>query len=307
MNETAPAGIGDNRPPPGLDLRNRLAEDYAELAETAARLVKQANASPAAITDDDTVGVAGDLIKEISACSKRAEKIRVDEKEPFLQGGRDVDGFFKTLTGQLEKAKGSLEKVVGVYLRAKAAEERRAREEAERKAREEAERKMREAEEAERERQEIARRREAKRIADEQAAREAEAAEVAANEPQTIGDLSKPFEVDPDVEAETQATLAADHALEDAAEHETQAEIAAKAAAAKPAELARTRSDAGSVSTLREFWDFTVDDYDAIPLAVLRPYIDRANIDKAVRAYVKHGGRQLDGVRIFKDERAMVR
>jgi hypothetical protein len=75
----------------------------------------------------------------------------------------------------------------------------------------------------------------------------------------------------------------------------------------KPAELVRTYSSGGSVSTLKKEWTFAVESYDAVPLDTLRPYISTDAVDKAIRAFVKAGGRQLAGVRIYEAAKSMVR
>jgi len=96
-------------------------------------------------------------------------------------------------------------------------------------------------------------------------------------------------------------------AAQDADNAEGRARAAELDALVKPAELARTRSDQGALSTLKSEWTFTVDDYDAIPLDKLRPYITRENIEKAIRQFVKNGNRELAGVNIFQTEKATVR
>ena len=109
-------------------------------------------------------------------------------------------------------------------------------------------------------------------------------------------------------EAERLAAQAKDApTLDKAIEAETVARDAAKAAEAKPADMARTRGDLGSVSTLRTVWDFEVADYAAIPLDLIRPYLARADIDKAIRGAVRSGLRELKGVRIFENSTAVVR
>jgi len=121
------------------------------------------------------------------------------------------------------------------------------------------------------------------REAQERAFKEAQAAEAAKNEPGVNAAL-------------TSAARAEDRAAE-----------ADAAAAAKPAELARTRTDTGVLSTLRTDWTHAIEKYDAIPLDLLRPYFTRAEVDKAIRGFVKAGGRELTGVRIFEDTTAVTR
>lgn len=88
---------------------------------------------------------------------------------------------------------------------------------------------------------------------------------------------------------------------------ECQAVEAQVAATAKPADLARTYSTGGSVSTLKKEWTFAVEDRAVISLDVLRPYLAPDAVDKAIRAYVKAGNRTLAGVRIYEAPKAMVR
>lgn len=106
-------------------------------------------------------------------------------------------------------------------------------------------------------------------------------------------------------EAGRQATVAkAESRAEEAAERAAQAETASKASAA---DLTRTRSSTGTVATTRTTWDFEIVDLAAVPLDAIRPYLPRADIEKALRGYVKMGGRQLAGVRIFENETAAFR
>lgn len=65
---------------------------------------------------------------------------------------------------------------------------------------------------------------------------------------------------------------------------------ASKAAAAKPAELARTRGDVGSLGTLRTQWSFKDLDRHAIDLERLRPYLSEDDLGKAIRGYIKSMG-----------------
>ena len=99
----------------------------------------------------------------------------------------------------------------------------------------------------------------------------------------------------------------ADAAAYKAQQHEQAAHVASVAAAEKPADLARERSAKGSLSTLKEEWSFKVEDYHEIPLDQLRAYFPTHVVDKAVKAFVKNGGRQLKGVDIFETNKAMVR
>jgi hypothetical protein len=85
-----------------------------------------------------------------------------------------------------------------------------------------------------------------------------------------------------------------------------QAARAEAAAQAKPADLARTRTSAGT-STLRSEWMFEITNIGEIDLEVLRPYLARTEIEKAIRLYIRAGGRELKGARIFESTSAVVR
>lgn len=118
----------------------------------------------------------------------------------------------------------------------------------------------------------------ARREAEERAAREA--AEAAAAQAKTEDDLT------------------------DAIAKEDAAERAAEAASAPVADLVRTHGAMGSVTTARKEWFAEIEDFDAIPLDNLRAFIGRDEIQRAVKAYVRAGGRSLRGVRIYEDIKA---
>ena len=288
----SPPPAGHNRPPSSIS--ERLAEDYSDLLASVEKLAVEANAAPKSIEDDDTSNSVADLIKSIAAAAKRAESTRVAEKEPHLQAGRDVDGFFKVRAlDRLERMKTSLSLRVTDYLRRKAQEERRRREEEERLRREEAARALREAEERDRA---------ARQAKEEEAALAAAEAAKAA----TASDFGSSTILAPIAGYAAAEQARANSALDDAAAADAAAQKAAREAAAKPADLARTRGEA-SLSTLKETWEFEIVDIQAIPLSVLRPFLPRPDIEKAVRAFVRVGHRELEGVRIYKVESAVIR
>lgn len=168
MNQHTPppakgATIGHNQP---ADIVARLQDDHAELAAHCRDLITRANSLPATVETEEHLHLVADFVREVNNATKRAEKIRVDEKEPYLSAERAVDGFFNGLRNPLLKIKGALESAAGAYQRRKEAEERRQREEAARIAREKAE----------------AEAREARRLAEEQRRAEADAAKDRAKE-----------------------------------------------------------------------------------------------------------------------------
>ena len=135
MNDTAPAQMGDNQP----DLATMLREDHADLITRRDGLHAAVERVPETVDDEQTAKDVTDFIKQIQACIKRANAKRVDTKEPFLEGGRQVDGFFKAITDPLGADKKEIERRLTVYQQARAAEERRRREEQARLDREAAE------------------------------------------------------------------------------------------------------------------------------------------------------------------------
>lgn len=89
-----------------------------------------------------------------------------------------------------------------------------------------------------------------------------------------------------------------------AAEAQTRAEDAATPV--KPAELARTQTAAGT-ATLEQRWEFEIVDFDKVDLNALRPYFTRADLEKAIRAFVRAGRHELAGVHIFPTTNARMR
>lgn len=257
---TATARIGDNRPPSDAEqILSALEFDSLPLLERRDELLGAVDRMPAEIADDEVAGKVTDLIKLIAACSKNAESERTATKEPHLQAGRVIDGFFKQITDPLATAKRTAETRLTNWQRKQAEFERRRREETERRAREEAER----------------------------ARQEAEAQAAAMETPE-------------DLDAAVTAAALARQA-------EADAERAQQETTAKAADLSRQRGSMGSVASLRTFWDFTDLERSQIDLNGLRPYIPLDALEKAVRVFIKSGGRQLAGVRIFENTTSVVR
>lgn len=97
-------------------------------------------------------------------------------------------------------------------------------------------------------------------------------------------------------------------ALAEADEAEQARQEAERLANAAPADMSRTRAD-GSLSSLRRSYDFEVDDWDALDLEALRPYLTRPALEIAIRAFVKthRETKQIRGVRIFATTKAQYR
>ena len=235
-----------NHPPSDIDiLRERLEEEATPLARRRDELLASVDRAPLEITDDDLAGRTADLIMLIATCHKAAETQRVGCKEPFLEAGRAVDGFYKKITVPLEKAKRAIEQRLTAYQRKKADEERRRREE-----------------DAERQ-----------RLAAEEAAK----------------------------------SIATDADLDEAINAEADAKKAETAAEAKPAELSRSRGDLGAVASLRTEWTGEITDRNNLDLLALRAHIPLDALEKAVRSFVRAGGRELKGANIYERTSSVVR
>lgn len=107
-------------------------------------------------------------------------------------------------------------------------------------------------------------------------------------------------------EASLRAAIEANKAAERA---EADAIHAEKDAKAKPADLSRMRGEMGAVTSLVERYEFDPATVDraTVPLETLRPHIPMEDgIYRAIRSYIKAGGRELGPVRIFLSEKARV-
>lgn len=197
MKNNELAGIGHNNPP----LSEVLHDETAALRQRAADLA--ASAGRCAVTDQDTAERATTLAKMIKAHIRALDDARTERKQPFLDAGRTVDGFFGAISQPLKAAESSVVAQIDAYRREverKAAEERRRQEEEARRLREQAEaaerarrqaelkaeqeaaeaaRKVREAEETARRAGDLAAQAEARRQAEEQARADAERREAA--------------------------------------------------------------------------------------------------------------------------------
>lgn len=99
--------------------------------------------------------------------------------------------------------------------------------------------------------------------------------------------------------AQTDADLdAAIQAEAEAAEAQAEAERAERATRAAPADLSRQHSEAGTVASLRTSWKCTGFDPATVDLEALRLHFSPADLDKAIRGFIRAGGRELRGAAI---------
>lgn len=136
MNEmTPPIGHNSGRVPTPEEIREVLAADHEELSTRRDELVAGFKRSPEKVEDEDTARKMSDFVKQISAAIKKTDALRTDAKEPYLAGGRAVDGFFNPIKEDLTRVKAQLSGRITEYQRRVADEERKRREAAEREAR----------------------------------------------------------------------------------------------------------------------------------------------------------------------------
>lgn len=138
-----PAGIGHNAPP----IEELLASISAELLAGLDPIAERANGLPKVIKTEADLALVTPVVVDAKALSKKIEKMRTDEKAPYLAGGRAVDAFFNPSKARLDRIASVFERLAGDFQREKIATQRREAEEAERKAAADAERLRREAEE----------------------------------------------------------------------------------------------------------------------------------------------------------------
>lgn len=129
--------IGHNKPPAdlllGLPLKESLENENIDLWSRTCELLNAVPRVPE-IDDEETAQKAGDFIKQLLAVSKAWEAKRVNAKEPYLEGGRQVDGWFKRIADPIAKAKQVVSDNLSAFLRRKAEAERLERERLEREA-----------------------------------------------------------------------------------------------------------------------------------------------------------------------------
>jgi len=97
--------------------------------------------------------------------------------------------------------------------------------------------------------------------------------------------------------------------IQQAEQEERLADAAIADASASNAALGGVRQDGKTVATARTQWVATVTDFDVIPLEKLRPYLDRAAVDKALKAYVKihKGSSEIPGVTFTEQAKTQFR
>lgn len=105
---------GHNRPPED-SIGANLAEANAALLRQQAQLLAKLAKAPKAVTGEAAAKAAGALIREIRDLDGQIEAARVEQKEPYLSGGRAVDGFFKELAKPLDAGATRLNRAITAW------------------------------------------------------------------------------------------------------------------------------------------------------------------------------------------------
>jgi DNA-binding protein H-NS len=118
-------------------------------------------------------------------------------------------------------------------------------------------------------------------------------------------------------EAEALAAIAAqtaavsqelgDIALDNAIQTENAANIIDMQANAKSGLVTPMRSESGASASMRVSWVVEIDSLNDVDLESLRLYLSPDDVLKAARAYVRAGGRDLKGARIYQKTETVVR
>jgi hypothetical protein len=277
MNAPARTLKGDNVRP-ALVSADQLARDFAHLEALAQAIEARAKTIPPVFEDDDDLALAQKLIADGREDAAKVDRARDAEKRPLLEAERVVQAWFKAIENRILAAKQAVEDgPVKSYLRRKEARERAAREA------------------------------EAKRLQAEAHKREQEAIAAAAAEAPNLSDTATAAEAVVVGGPLPPRQRAASFAMSEAVRAQNLAEDAAVAATAKPAGLARTRTEAGT-ATLVDDWKFEIVNFDEIDMNKLRAHFSRGDVEKAIRRHVtlNKDKEPLAGVRVWNDPKPMM-
>lgn len=118
MTDPAIAEIGDNQPPPQ--------DTAAEMKGRTARLIDKTKAwLTTDIEGDDSAGLVGDDINELSAHIKEVDAERSAQKRPHIDANKAIDAAFVPLADAARTLRDALKKKLGVYMDAKRERERK--------------------------------------------------------------------------------------------------------------------------------------------------------------------------------------
>ena len=282
-NALQPPPMGDNLPQGAYaqQVSDQLASDYAELLVSTDDEITHASTLPATVNDEADLEAVSDAVVKLRDLAKRAEAMRIAEKDPYLRAGQAVDRFFDGIKDRVSKALKSLTDAANAFNLMKAA----------------------------RERLRLQREAEAKRKIEQTAREEAAARTRAALEAARKAEVAKRNQealIEKSIDAEAAAQVAqAEHivAKDEAA--------AAKLAAARPtSDLTRQRfENTGRLVTTRQVGYAEIINESALDLAVLGPHIPLKAKEQALRSWAKATGykAQMPGASIGLRDKTVMR
>lgn len=251
------ATIGHNRAPSDAEIMaEQFEERYKDLLDHVNDLVIRSAKAPKTIEDDKMADFFVSFSKDVSQTINKAEAIRVEEKAPYLEKGRIVDGWFKGVIESLQRVNQTMKRPLDDFLIRKARAEREAREAEAKRLREEAE---------------------AKAVA-------AAALEQANKATQSDREMVKAVRLE-------ERAIEMEEAIQ-------QAPMASGGA---------HRSISGVTASLRTTWLGEIENLEALDLNKLKGHFPADAIAKAVNSFVRAGGRQLEGVKIYEKSETVVR
>lgn len=294
--ENERAIVGHNQPPdPVPMLLVRLEGEYKFRVQNVERLLIQARALPQRIDDDDQLGITSKIVKDIRDEVKALESARQAEKLPHMNAERATDGWFFPLIEKLAR-RAKLGKAGAVDILQARMDDYNERKVA-------AERERREQEHRERER--IAREAREKAEREQREAEEARRAAERARKPETVEAKS----VMAGAAADLAAMARAEADLATHREHEARISTFAK-----PADMARVRTEEGPLVTATPIGYADVLDFDELNnnphIGVkLWPFVSQSAKEAAVRAFAKATdyNEQIPGASIGKKLKTVVR
>lgn len=144
------AQIGGNNPPISETLAETHKDLIAKIEPIATRANELGKQIKDGIKDDDQLEVVSTLVIDVKSLGDSLEEKRKIEKEPHLNAGREVDGFFKAFSERLSRISVAFIGAASAYQREKLAAEKRAQEQEAERLRVEAEKKRKQADTAKR-------------------------------------------------------------------------------------------------------------------------------------------------------------
>lgn len=257
--------------PENETLDQRLAREYADRMARSDALIVSFGKFPAIIESDEVFDKASAFAVQLNAQVRALDADQKEEKAPILVQGRTIDDFFFIPKRALEDAKRVVEKAQGVWAEKKRKEAERLRQEADRLAREEADRLRIEAQ---------------RKIDEENERLEAQRKAAEAE--------GKKFEAPAELSIETE------EAIEESIQAQEKAAITSQQARATVSAPVRTQTSFGTKATAKMVWDFEILDREKLAIEKLLPYIGLDVLEKAMKAFVKGGGRDMPGANIFQ-------